>query len=86
MTVDSEQSTWLDKEPSKSQLRNRMLKNYVDKIANGGGGRHSSLGDTLKLTIKRLEQAGVSYQLTAHPKYGYYLQGLPKEEWMKNDE
>lgn len=86
MIVDSEKLTWLDKESTKSQLRNRSLKDYVDTIANGGGGRHSGLGDTLKLTLTRLEQAGISYQLTAHPKRGYYLQGLPREEWMdKND-
>lgn len=76
---------WLDKIPSKSQLSNKLLKNYVDRIAEGGGGNHSAAGDTLLLTIKRLEEAGVSYQLTAHPGYGYYLQGLPKEDWMKND-
>lgn len=74
--MDSEKKTWLDIEPSKSNLRNRFLKDYVNQIASGKGGNHSALGGTLGLTIRRLEQAGISYQLTAHPGKGYYLQGI----------
>lgn len=84
MTVDSE--TWLDREPSKSQLRNKFLKELPTHIAKGGSSNHSGRAETLRLLLTRLERAGVSYQLTAHPKYGYYVQGLPREEWMnKND-
>lgn len=74
-----ERVLWLDKEPSKSSLRSRSLKDYVEDIANGGGGRHSALGDTLGLTIRRLEEVGISYQLTAHPGEGYYLKGIPHD-------
>jgi hypothetical protein len=86
MIVDSEKLTWLEKEPSKSFKRSRSLKEVAVSIANGGGSSHSARGDTLKLLLTYLERAGVSYQLTAHPKCGYYIQGIPRKEWMdKND-
>lgn len=86
MIVDSEKRTWLDKEPSKSELRNVHLKQIVKNISEGGCSSHSAFGMTLKMTLKRLEQAGVSYQLTAHPGIGYHVQGIKREEWMdKND-
>lgn len=83
MIVGSE--TWLDREPSKSQLRNRFLKGLPASIAAGGGSSHSDRGETLRLLLTRLEQAGVSYQLTAHPKYDYYVQGILREEWMDKE-
>ena len=73
-------NSWLDVIPRPQMLRSRSLKAYVNTIAEGGGGSHSGNGETLKLTIERLEAAGVSYQLTAHPGHGYYLQGIPKED------
>lgn len=84
--VDSEIITWLDKEPSKSILRNKFLKEQIEYIKNGGGSNHSAMGATLRLLLTRLERADISYQLTAHPKHGYYVQGLPREEWMDNEQ
>lgn len=80
--MDNKQ-TWLDIIPPPKMIANLSLRDYVKKIAEGGGGSHSGKGETLRLTIKRLEAAGISYQLTAHPGYGYYIQGIPKEDWMK---
>lgn len=86
MTVDNEKGTWLDLKTRPMFRRSRHLKDLISHIANGGGSSHSAYGQTLGLTIRRLEQAGISYQLTAHPGYGYYLQGIPKEDWMNKNE
>jgi hypothetical protein len=44
-----------------------------------GGTQHSARAAILPHIIRRAEQAGISYRLTAHPGAGYYLERIKGE-------
>lgn len=78
---------WVQKEPSRSQVRSRTLKLLFQKLINSGwSSYHSGIGETLRLEIERLEEAGIPYQLTAYPGYGYTVKRIPPLDFMKDGE
>jgi len=40
------------------------------------GTNHSERAQTLARIINRCEREGISYRLTAHPGYGYYIEPI----------
>lgn len=72
---------WFDQEPKPSVLRSRYLKDQAEKMAKGPAtSTHSSLGMTMKVILRRLEEAKVPYRIDAVPATGYVITSWPEKK------
>lgn len=59
--------------------RNRILKNVIKDVCEGGMSTHSDRAATLPLIINELERRRVPYTLHAEPGVGYTIRGYPHD-------